>query len=140
MKHIWFRIFFAFVMIAAIAGIAFLAYNAGVTHGAATSLPAPAAQNSQAYPVYATPYWYPFPFFGFGFFGFLAVLFLFFVAFGAARFVLFGPRFGWHRMQRRYGPWGDQGSGEGVPPMWSELHRRMHAAEEGKPADSAAQK
>jgi hypothetical protein len=129
------------VLIAVIAGIAFIAYNAGVSHGTVTAIQAPTAQNgSQAYPIYTTPYWYPFPFFGFGFFGFLAVLFLFFVAFGAARFVLFGPRFGWHRMQRRYGPWGDQGSGEGFPPMWSEMHRRMHAAEEGNPTDTATQK
>jgi hypothetical protein len=139
MKHIGLRIFFAIVLIAAIGGIAFIAFNAGVTHG--TAIQTPTAQNgSQVYPVYATPYWYPFPFFGFGFFGFLAMIFLFFMAFGAARFVLFGPRFGWHRMQRRYGPWGDAGSGEGIPPMFVEMHRRMHAADEGKPADQATQK
>jgi hypothetical protein len=139
MRHIGLRIFFAVVLIAAIGGIAFLAFNAGVTHG--TAIQAPAGQNSgQAYPVYATPYWYPFPFFGFGFFGLLAMFFLFFVAFGAARFVLFGPRFGWHGMRRRYGSWGEGGSGEGIPHMFVEMHRRMHAADEGKPADQATQK
>jgi len=141
MKHIIFRILFALVLIAAIAGIAFLAYNAGVTHGTATTIQTPAGQNgSQAYPVYATPYWYPFPFFGFGFFGFLAVIFLFWLAFGAARLMLFGPRFGW---RRRYGSWGNGGnwgSGEGIPPMFAEMHRRMHAADEGKYADQATQK
>ncbi len=139
MKHIGLRILFAFVLIAAIGGIAFIAYNAGVTHGAA--IQAPTSQTgSQVYPVYGMPYWFPFPFFGFGFFGLLALLFLFFVAFGAARFVIFGPRFGWHRMQRRYGGWGDQGSDEGIPPMFVEMHRRMHAADEGKSADQATQK
>jgi hypothetical protein len=141
MKHIGFRIFFALVLIAAIGGIAFLAYNAGVTHGTVSTIQAPTSQNgSQSYPVYATPYWNPFPFFGFGFFGLMAIFFLFWVAFGAVRFVLFGPRFGWHRMQRRYGGWGDQGSGGEIPPMFTEMHRRMHAAEEGKPSDQAAQK
>ena len=141
MRHIGFRIFFALVLIAAIAGIAFLSYNAGVAHITSSAIQAPTSQNGiQAYPVYATPYWYPFPFFGFSFFGFLAVLFLFFVAFGAARFMIFGPCFGWHRMNRRYGGWGDEGSGGGIPPMFVEMHRRMHAAEEGKPADQATQK
>ena len=141
MKHIGFRIFFALVLLAAIAGIAYLAFNAGVTHSMVYPPQAPGGQNGiQAYPVYATPYWYPFPFFGFSFFGFLAVLFLFFAAFGAARLMIFGPRFGWHRMNHRYGRWGDESSGEGIPPMFIEMHRRMHAAEEGKPADQATQK
>ena len=138
MKHIGLRIFFAFVMLAAVGGIAFIAYNAGVTHSTTTAIQAPVAQTgSQANPVYITPYWFPFPFFGFGFFSFLAVLCLFWVAFGAARFVLFGPRWGW---RRRYGAWGNGGTGEGVPPMWSEMHRRMHAADQDKPADQATQK
>jgi hypothetical protein len=69
------------------------------------------------------------------------MLFFLFVAFGAARLMLFGPRFGWHWMQRRYGAWGEGGSGEGgIPPMFVKMHRRMHAADEGKPADTAAQK
>jgi hypothetical protein len=140
MRHIGFRIFFALVLIAAIAGIAFLAFNAGVTH-TTNAIQAPTSQNGiQAYPVYATPYWYPFPFFGFGLFSFLAVLFLFFAALGAARLMIFGPRFGWHRMNRRYGGWGNEGSGEGIPPMFVEMHRRMHAAEESKPGDQATQK
>jgi hypothetical protein len=40
-----FRILFALVLIAAIAGIAFLAFNAGVAHG--TAIQAPTAQNEQ---------------------------------------------------------------------------------------------
>lgn len=137
MKHIGFRIFFAFVLIVAIGGIAFIAYNAGVTHATSTAIQAPAAQTSPAYPVYMAPYWFPFPFFGFGFFAFFAAFFLLFVAFGAARRMIFGPRWGWHR---RVGAWGNGSNGEGFPPMWSEMHRRMHAADEGKPADQATQK
>jgi hypothetical protein len=141
MKHIVFRILSGLVLIAVIAGIALLAYNAGVTRGTSLNVQVPAGQNgSQAYPVYGMPLWWPFPFFGFSFFGLLALFFLLSVAFGAFRFMLFGPRFGWHMMHRRYGAWGDRGSSEGIPPMFAEMHRRMHAAEEGKPADQAAQK
>ena len=141
MKHITIRILSGLVLIAVIAGIAFLAYNAGVTHGSSLNVQAPAGVNgSQANPSYAMPYWWPFPFFGFGFFGLLALFFLVSVAFGAFRMMLFGPRFGWHGMHRRYGSWGERGTGEDIPPMFVEMHRRMHAADESKPADQAAQK
>lgn len=136
MRHVLFRIIAGLVLIAAIAGIAFIAYNAGVTHGEALSAQAPAVQTgSQAYPVYGFPFWWPFPFFGFGFFGLLAVLFLLFIAFGATRRMLWGPRFGWHRMYRRYGPWGTGDQGEDIPPFISEMHRRMHEADQEKPAN-----
>ncbi len=131
MKHIVFRLIFAIVLIAAIAGIGVLAYNAGITRGEALSAAAPATTaNSPAYPAY--PYWWPFPFFGFGFFGILALFFLIFIVFGAARRMVWGPRFGGHWMHRRYGPWGETGSEEGIPPMFAEMHRRMHEAEDKK--------
>ncbi len=141
MRHITLRILAGFVLIAAIAGIALLSYNAGVTHGQALSAAAPATQSGgQAYPVY--PYWWPFPFFGFGIFGLLGAFFLFWVAFAALRFTLWGPRFGWRRWGRGYGHWGERGSGEDfpIPPMMSEMHRRMHQADEGKQADPSTQK
>jgi hypothetical protein len=139
MKHIIFRILFGLVLIAAIAGIALVAFNAGVVHSADTNSQIPATQNGgQSYPVYGIHYWQPFRFFGFGCFGPLALLFLLFLAFGAARSMIWGPRFGWRMMHHGYAPWGDKG--EGVPPMFAEMHRRMHAAEEGKPANQAPQK
>jgi len=141
MRHIFFRLLAGLLLLAAIAGIALLAYNAGVTHGQALGAVAPATQNSgQVYPVY--PFWWPFPFFGFGFFGLLAAFFLFWIAFAALRFALWGPRFGWHRWRRGYGYWGERGSGEepSIPPMMAELHRRMHEAEGSKPADQPTQK
>jgi hypothetical protein len=141
MKHFVFRILFGLVLFSAIAGIALIAYNAGVTHSAATNIQTPAAQNGgQSYPVYVMPYWRSFPFFGFGCFFPLALLFLLFLAFGAARRMLWGPRFGWRMWHRGYAPWGDKGSDEGVPPMFAEMHRRMHAAEGEKPADQPPQK
>lgn len=137
MRHITLRILAGLVLIAAIAGVALLAYNAGVAHGQAISAITPGAQTGGQ--PYVVPYWWPFPFFGFGFFGLLAVIFLFFMAFGALRFVLWGPRFGWRRWHRGY--WGERGSGEEfpIPPMMSEMHRRMHAAEGEKPADQSTQ-
>ena len=141
MRHIIFRLLAALVLIAAVAGIGVLAYNAGVAHQTAISAQAPAAQTgSPSYPVY--PLWWPFPFFGFGFFGLLALFFLVSIAFGAFRMMLFGPRFGWHRRWRSYGSWGERGTSEDftIPPMMAEMHRRMHAADSEKPADQATQK
>ncbi len=140
MKYIGFRILSGLVLIAVIAGIAILAYNAGVTHGTSLTEAAPAGESgAQAYPFYGGPFWWPFPFFGFGFLGLLAVFFLLSIAFGAFRRMLWGPRFGWHMGHRMYGHWGDKGWEEGIPPMMAEMHRRMHEAEEGKPADQATQ-
>lgn len=141
MKHLVFHILFSLVLFSAIAGIALIAYNAGVARGAATNIQLPATQNGgQTYPVYAFPYWRPFPFFGFGCLGPLALLFLLFLAFGATRRMLWGPRFGWRMGHHGYAPWGDRDAGEGVPPILAEMHRRMHAAEDEKPADQAQQK
>ncbi len=144
MKHIALRIFSGLVLLAVLAGIVFLAYNAGVTRGTGLAVQVPAGQTgSPAYPAYGMPYWWPFPFFGFSFLGLLALFFLVSIAFSAFRMMLFGPRFGWRMMHHRYGNWGEQGSGENVPPYFSEMHRRMHAADRetpGKPADQGTQK
>jgi hypothetical protein len=141
MKQIVFRIVSGLVLIAAIAGIAFFAFNAGVAHGATPNIQAPALQNGvQPYPYYGMPFGHPFLFGGFGCFMPLMGLFLVFLAFGAMRRMLFGPRFGWH-MHHGHGIWGDKSAWEGgVPPMMAEMHRRMHAAENEKPTDQAAQK
>ena len=135
MKHIALRIVSGLVLIAVIAGIALLAYNAGVTHG--TSLNLQQSSGGNGSPIYPAPYWWPFPFFGFGFFGLLALFFLISLAFGAFRMMLFGPRFGWHRMHRWNGNWGDRNWSEGVPPMVAEMHRRMHEADEKASTDPA---
>ncbi|MCX6067551.1 MAG: hypothetical protein NT121_17645 [Chloroflexi bacterium] len=128
-KHIVFRFVAALVLLAAIAGIAFFAFNAGVTRGAVLNLPTPAA--GQPVPYYGYGMMYPhFPFFGIGLFGLLAPLFLLFLAIGAGRRMLHGPRWGWQHMQ--HGPCGDKGPGnpDFVPPMFAEMHRRAHAADQ----------
>ena len=139
MRHITLRILAALVLLAAIAGVALLAYNAGTAHQAAIVTQTPGGQTSSpAYPFY----WWPFPFFGFGFFGLIAVFFLVSIAFGALRMLVWGPRWGWRRWHRGYGHWGERGEGDEypIPPMMSEMHRRMHEAESAKPADQGTQK
>lgn len=135
MRTIYFRILAGLVLIIAIAGIAFIAYNAGVTHGAVTNSQVPAVQNNgQPVPVYGVPYWRPFGFFGFACFVPLVGLFLLFLAFSAVRAIIWGPRLGWRRMHHGRYLWGDKGP-EGIPPVFAEMHRRMHEADEGKTTD-----
>ena len=107
-KNVVFRILAGLVLLAAIAGIAFFAFNAGMARGAALNLQAPAAQRGgQPVPYYGygMPFLHPLPFFGFGCFGVLIPLFLLFLAFGAARRMLWGPRWGWHHAMH-HGPVG----------------------------------
>jgi len=114
-RHIVFRILAGLVLLAAIAGLGFFAYQAGVAHGAAANIQTPAVQ-------YGHFMWFP----GFGLFGVLFAFFLLFMAFGALRRMIWGPRWGMRYMRHgpmgHYGPWG-----EGVPPMFAEMHRRAHA-------------
>ncbi len=125
-----FRILAALVLIAAIAGVAFFAFNAGV----ATHVQLPANGSGQApYPYYGYGLWHPFPFFGFGCFAPLIGLFLLFIALRAFSFLFWGPRWGhWGHMHRgwRRG-WDEEG---GVPPMFQEWHKRAHG-QPGQPDD-----
>ncbi len=123
-RHIVFRILAALILLAAIAGIAFLAYSAGVAQKLPAAAPA-APQTGAPYP-YAFGWWHPFGFWGFGCLIPLAFLFLLFVAFGSMRRMIWGPRWGWHHMHR-HGRWSEEDWKDGVPPMVSEMHRRMHA-------------
>jgi len=124
-----FRILAALVLIAAVAGVAFFAFNAGV----ATHIQVPATGNGQVpYPYYG--FWHPFPFFGFGCFGPLFALLLLFLAFRAFSFLLWGPRWGrWghgHHGWRR--GWSEEG---GLPPMFREWHDRAHG-QPGQPDEA----
>lgn len=130
-KHVFFRIVAGLILLAAITGIAFFAYQAGAAHAVAGNLQAPVAGTAEApYLFHGMPYgpfmWFP----GFGFFGFLGLLiplFFVFLAFSAMRHMLWGPRWGWRHMEHnpmRHGPWE-----QGVPPMFVEMHHRAHAAE-----------
>ena len=117
---IWFRILAVLVLVAAVAGVAFFAYNAGV----ATQLPAQAGVTGQPpYPYYGYPFWHPFPFFGFGCFAPLFALLLVFLAFRAFSVLLWGPRWG-HRHHGWLHGWTEEG---GVPPAFTEWHDRAHS-------------
>ena len=129
------RIVSALVLIAAIAGIAYFAYTAGVAQGSPVTIQAPSGESAQMpYPYYGygMPFHRPFGFggLGFGCLGLLIPLFLFFLAMKAFRFMFWGPRWGHHMGGR--GPWGRHGWGEdGLPPMFQEWHKRAH----GEPAE-----
>jgi hypothetical protein len=124
---IWLRIFAGLVLVAAIVGIAFFAYQAGVAHGSPVTIQAPDGQSQTApYPYYGMPFGFGmhrafFPFFGFGCFGLLIPLLLFFIAMRAFRFMMWGPRWG-HRMHM-HGHWHGE---DGVHPMFKEMHDRAH--------------
>jgi len=125
-NNIALRIVSALVLLAAIAGIGFFAFRAGVAQGSPVIIQAPSGETV------TTPYMYPgyefghtrffFPF-GFGCFGPLLALFLLFTALRASRFLFWGPR--WGRGHHHHGPWGWHWGG-GVPPMFNELHKRAH--------------
>ena len=125
-EKIGLRIVSVLVLIAAIAGVGFFAYQAGVANGSPISIEAPAGDTS----VVPVPYfgygygmrYHPFGF-GFGCFGILIPLFLFFLSMKAMRFIFWGPRFG-HRM----GHWGRRWEG-GAPSMFDEWHKRAHGEE-----------
>jgi hypothetical protein len=126
---IWLRILSGLVLVAAIAGIAFFAFQAGVTQGSPVTIQAPSGDTAPM-PYYGMPYgfrgYHGMPFFGFGCFGILIPLFLLFLAMRAFRFAFWGPRWG-HAMHGGHGPWGRSGWGEsGVPPMFDEWHKRAH--------------
>lgn len=134
MKHVGFRIIAGLVLVAAIAAIAFFAFNAGMARGAAMNIQLPAAPaNGQALPLpygyYGMPFGFHHPFFfGFGCFGVLIPLFLLFVALGAARRMAFGPRFAWRHHMHGH-PFHAEG---GVPPAVAEMHRKLHEADDAQ--------
>jgi hypothetical protein len=124
------RIVAALVLVAAIAGIGFFAFRAGVAQGSPITIEAPSGDTSVApvpYPHYGYGYGMPFQHrahfgFGFGCFGILIPLFLFFLAMKAFRFAFWGPRWGWGG---HHGRWGRHWE-NGVPPMFDEWHKRSH--------------
>ena len=139
--NIGLRIVAALVLIAAVAGVAFFAFQAGVAQGSPITVQSPSGETAPLpYPYYGygMPFHGPFGFgYGFGCFGPLLGFFLIFLAF---RFLFWGPRWGHRGM---HGPW-RHGWGEGgVPPMFEEWHKRAHepktdTPDEPKPEGKAA--
>jgi hypothetical protein len=125
---IMYRILAGLLLIAALAGIAYFAYQAGAAHIPDGSLQIP----QEGTTVVPNPYFMlPVPFFGFGCLIPLAVLFLICLAFGSMRRLVWGPR--WSRRHWNHDPEACKGRlpwREGVPPFFAEWHRRVHAAPE----------
>ena len=125
-NNIALRIVSALVLVAALAGIGFFAFQAGVAQGSPITIEAPSGESAPAlYPYYGYGYGPRFhhPFgFGLGCFGILIPLFLFFLAMKALRILFWGPRWGWGH----YGPWRHGWGERGVPPMFEEWHKRSH--------------
>ena len=126
------RIVSALVLIAALAGIAFFAFQAGVAKGSPITIEAPAGDGTALpapYPYYGHGYGMPFhrAHFGFGFgcFGPLFALFLILFAFKAFRMLLWGPRWGHMGHHGGHGPWGRHWE-NGVPPKFEEWHKKAH--------------
>jgi hypothetical protein len=120
------RIVSALVLIAAIVGIAFFAFQAGVAKGSPVTIQAPSGEAYVApvpYPYYGygMPLHHPFGF-GLGCFGPLLAFFLFIVVLKSFSMLFWGPR--WGRMHGR-GPWGAHWEG-GAPPMFDEWHKKAH--------------
>jgi len=131
-EKIGLRIVSALVLIAALAGIAFFAFQAGVAQGSPVTIEAPAGDGNALpapYPYYGHGYGMPFhrAHFGFGLgcFGPLIALFLFFIALKSFRFLFWGPR--WGHMGHHHGGhgWGRHWE-NGVPPMFEEWHKKAH--------------
>jgi hypothetical protein len=124
------RIVSALVLIAAIAGVGFFAFRAGVAQGSPITIQAPSGDtNVMPAPYYQYSYGYGMPFrhfgFGFGCFGILIPLFLFFLAMKAFRMMVWGPRWGWGH---HHGRWGRHWE-NGTPPMFDEWHKKAHGEE-----------
>ncbi len=137
MSRVIFKTILVLVLIGAIVGLGFYAYQLGVAQGVAhTTAVTPGTAPTAPVPYYGM--WYYPPFYGFGFLYCLVPFFLFFLLFAAVRGLFWHGRPGWRRWH--YGPWGYPRNGEGtdwkenVPPMVAEWHRKLH--EEGKAAGS----
>src|SRR5262245_10853676 len=92
------RIFSGLVLIAALAGIAYFAFQAGIAQGSPITIEAPSGESSVPAPYpygygYGMPFHHPFGF-GLGCFGPLLALFLFFLALKSFRLLFWGPRWG----------------------------------------------
>lgn len=138
-----FRIVSALVLIAAIAGIAFFAFNAGVAQGSPVTIQAPAGESAQVpYPPYGygygMPFHRPFGMMGFGCFGPLIALFLFFLALKSFRFLFGGARLDYGMTGRA--PWRGHWGGNGLPPMFAEWHKRAHESTAGDDKPSGEMK
>ncbi|MDQ3871238.1 MAG: hypothetical protein M3301_06450, partial [Chloroflexota bacterium] len=122
------RILLVLLLVLAAAGIAVVAYNAGMAQGLAAAGQPSAPGVFGPYRGYPGPYFFP-PF-GF-FFGFLGLLLVVFLIVGLVRALTWGGRRGW--ADRGHWP---ESRWAGGGPTFEEWHRRAHA--EGREETGAA--
>ncbi len=127
-RSIFFKVILGVVLVGALIGLSFYAYQVGFSNGLVQSAQVESGSApAPVYPMYAFPY--ARPFFGFGVRGCLrprSRLFRFF--FAMRGLFWYGPR-RWGGMHR--GPWSRHADWpEGFPPVVEEWHRKMHAKED----------
>ena len=122
-RHVIGRIVLVVVVIAALAAVGGLAYQAGLAQGAAVQLGAAGAEARQLMPGGGHGFAMRAGGFGFGLgLGLVGLFFKGLLFFGLIALVLrfiFRPCWG-------HGRWGHPGEAGGVPPMFAEWHRRAH--------------
>ena len=124
-RHVFRAVLLAVAIVGALTAAGFYGYNLGVARSIAESPAAVAAPAAGAPIVVYTRPWG----FGFGFFPFFPLLFIFFWVFVARALFWRGPRWG---RGCGYGYYGG-----GVPPAFDEWHRRAHAQERPDASPSA---
>ena len=134
--RIFWRILAALVLIAAVAGIGFYAYNAGLAQAGVQNVQLSAGGTA---PVPYLHYWHPFFGFGFGPLGCLIPLFLLFLACAALRGLFWHGPMGWRHMHHGRWGWRDE-NGKDVPPFFAEWHRRAHTIPDSDKAPGEEQK
>jgi hypothetical protein len=140
MSRIIFKTILVLVLIGAIVGLGFYAYQLGIAQGVARSTAlSTGTAPTQVVPYYGMGYWPPF--YGFGFMACLIPFFLLFLVFFAIRGLFWHGRPGWRRWH--YGPWGYPRNGEGsdwqkdIPPVVAEWHRKLHEEANAPGGDQA---
>jgi hypothetical protein len=128
-RSIVLKIILTIVLIAALAGLGFVVFNAGVARGMAFAGRLPQGEGLRALPYFGMPHarmYYGYG--GFGFLGFLTPIFLIILIFFAIRGLFWrGPRTWSHMHSGYWGGLSKQGDWEhNVPPMFEEWHRRVH--------------
>ncbi|MFZ5912155.1 MAG: hypothetical protein ACOYYU_19280 [Chloroflexota bacterium] len=131
-RSIVFKIVAGLVLVAALAGIAFFAFNAGAAYGATLDVQKPLLDPDNPVHPYFGYGMHPYGFHSLGCFGVLIPFFLLFLVFGAFRRLLWGPSWG-HMHPRAW----DRCWGEGVPPMFAEWHRRAHTQADKAPEENS---
>jgi hypothetical protein len=115
----------ALVLIAGAVSLGVYVYNVGVAQGLAESgklATLTPQEGAKLYPYYYRgPFWHPWPFFGFGFFGCFGPLLFILLIFLLVRGLVWGGPWG-RGYVWRHGPWD-----KGAPPMFDEWHRQAHS-------------